>query len=99
MSDVHVLGVRKRLLDEWRRTKTDMQRIGSVQFRPDDQSVIREGSRTSDDVVSIEVGPVVISVPERGGVGTTSRLFIYLAGAYEFHRGTWATGRQLRTLR
>jgi hypothetical protein len=98
MTDTAELTIRSKILSEWRFTQTQLRRLnGAVVLRPrDDQQIIQPGNRTTEGVISIEVGPVVLNVPERGD-HHKPRLFVYVKGFLEFSRNAWTQDKKLVT--
>lgn len=95
MSNAASYAVCRRILSEWRWTTTQLKRLNpAIQHKPDDQAIIREGERTDTDVISVNVGPLVLHVPERGS-HTKPSLFVYLEGGYLFSRDTWTRSSAL----
>lgn len=98
MTDIAEAAIRSKLLTEWRFTKTQLRRInGVVVVRPtDDQRIVQVGNRTTETAISIEVGPLVLNVPERGD-HHRPRLFVYVKGFLEFSRDAWVQTQSLVT--
>jgi hypothetical protein len=90
MTDTAELMARAALQKEWLFTKTQLHRLNSVMvLRPtENQGIIRPGDRTTENVISLEVGPILLNVPERG-VHHKARIFIFLKGYFEFSREAW----------
>lgn len=98
MSDNADYGVRTKLLHEWRSTKFLLARLSSIiDVRPrDDQLIVRNGVRRTPGHISVDIGPLLLNVPERGN-HRAAPIFVYLKGSICFSRDCWIRDRTLLT--
>ena len=89
--------VRNRLIAEWKWTKTQLERVNSVVLRPSNAyDVVHLSKRANDRIIAVNLGPLVLNVPERGN-RQAAHLYIYVSGSFEFSRALWLRDGTLDT--